>query len=134
MRFTLAFALGVIPALVAGHSISRRTVTQTEIANLNTTVGGRLFAGYHWSRPCYSFYDGQSQEPNQAQCQLVQEDYFNNSRRFLILIYDCFFLSKDQVARSDNFGAWGAVCSIFDILLASFVEFHPDSMGTMYEG
>ena len=74
---SLLAALGSIYFVHAANPIS--SITPAQWAALNTSVSGRLYLGYPWARPCYSFYNGSAQTPDSTTCAAVQSVYKNDS-------------------------------------------------------
>ncbi|KAF7972996.1 hypothetical protein HWV62_16490 [Athelia sp. TMB] len=74
---SLLAAFGSLYYVHAVNPIS--SVTPAQWAALNTSVSGRLYLGYPWVRPCYSFYNGSAQTPDSTACAAVQSVYKNDS-------------------------------------------------------
>lgn len=55
------------------------SVTSAQWMSLNSSVGGRLYNGFPWAKPCYSFYNGSAQLPDLAACGKVQTLYKNDT-------------------------------------------------------
>lgn len=95
-RLTLGTLTGLLAAL---HTLNCKSsvyaanpvsiVTPAQWIALNSSVGGRLYNGYPWAQPCYSFYNGSAQAPDAAACANVQSVYNN-----------------DSIGISQNFGAY----------------------------
>lgn len=51
------------------------SVTNSQWAALNKSVGGRLAIGSPWAKPCYSSYNGNTVTPDLAACSAVQNGY-----------------------------------------------------------
>ncbi|EMC94258.1 hypothetical protein BAUCODRAFT_36730 [Baudoinia panamericana UAMH 10762] len=51
------------------------SITSSQWAALNQSVGGRLAVGYPLAKPCYSLYNGKLNIPDLAQCSAVQSGY-----------------------------------------------------------
>lgn len=51
------------------------SVTNSQWASLNRSVGGRLFAASPYAKPCYSYYNGNMITPDVAACTAVQMGY-----------------------------------------------------------
>lgn len=52
-----------------------KCITEKQWNALNSSVGGRLHAGYPFAKPCYGLYNGKSSPPNANQCSSVEEGY-----------------------------------------------------------
>lgn len=100
----------IIPSLVAlvvGTVHSATVPTTYEWNALNETVGGRLFTAKPFALPCFPDFDGHSVTPNEAGCDVVQENYLNNTFRssrfntFMTPIWESC-MSTDQQCALDS--------------------------------
>ncbi|KAF8912199.1 FAD-binding domain-containing protein [Gymnopilus junonius] len=82
MSSQVAFEIDALtfPSLDLAHSslCGPLTPSVADWAALNETVGGRLYHGYPFAKPCFSTYNGNKIVPNTAECAYVQENYVNN--------------------------------------------------------
>lgn len=85
MGLYFALGLGLATLVIPGYS-TVIVPSASAWTNLNKTVNGRLYAGFPWSKPCFSVFNGQQQSPDLAECQDVQQVYFNHSGAFLLCI------------------------------------------------
>ncbi|KAL2843126.1 hypothetical protein BJY01DRAFT_216075 [Aspergillus pseudoustus] len=92
MAFALAAlvaAVGPVAASALNSRASLLSVAQADWDAFNASVAGQLHDGIPMLAPCYTVYNGESQDPDPSACTTLQE-----SR------HDLFFVS-------DNFGGYG---------------------------
>ncbi|KAF2168172.1 hypothetical protein M409DRAFT_21616 [Zasmidium cellare ATCC 36951] len=95
MSFSLyLFIFASLSKAVSASAFNERSttsissVTSAQWSSLNTSVNGRLHAGYPYAKPCYSFYNGRPSPPNAGQCSAVVSGY------------------DEEVPIASNFGAY----------------------------
>ncbi|KAL4929863.1 FAD-dependent oxidoreductase [Aspergillus undulatus] len=69
---TLAAVLGAANALAPRSTVPLSSIDKATWDDLSAKVGGRLYDGEPMWAPCYSQYNGQTQEPDVAECTEVQ--------------------------------------------------------------
>lgn len=119
MSFGMSPSLSLIP-LASGQSplCGSLAPTTSDWSALNATLGGRLYYGQPWAKPCFSTYNGNNVQPNEQECRYVQENFFNNHSNFnLQYPMNAFNRLFFPVNRSNAFGAYAAV-SYFSSLLS----------------
>jgi len=81
LAFGISLAALAVPVLsqdASSSSSSSKSPSPQDWANLKSQVGGRLYPGVPWPKPCFSNYNGLSTQPDETQCQYVQQNYFNS--------------------------------------------------------
>ncbi|PPQ89860.1 hypothetical protein CVT25_004758 [Psilocybe cyanescens] len=110
MSFGMSPSLSLIP-LASGQSplCGSLAPTTSDWSALNATLGGRLYYGQPWAKPCFSTYNGNNVQPNEQECRYVQENFFNNHSNFnLQYPMNAFNRLFFPVNRSNAFGAYAA--------------------------
>ena len=73
--------ISLVVLILGRYFFVHERISPNSIANLNTTVGGRLQTASPLALPCFSSYNGHAVTPDLQTCQAVQANYHSHSFR-----------------------------------------------------